>query len=70
MRMRLTPDAEKMVISTGKGALLVIHDIDLDTMAQDLAGRDTSIYLYFYLSIVLANYLSPKGRELSLSYMI
>ena len=50
MRMRLTPDAEKMVISTGKGALLVIHDIDLDTMAQDLAGRDTSIYLYFYLS--------------------
>ena len=62
MRMRLTPDAEKMVISTGKGALLVIHDIDLDTMAQDLAGRYTSRYLYFYLSIVLSIYHHREGR--------
>lgn len=44
MRMRLTPDAEKMVISTGKGCLLVIHDIDLDTMAQDLAGFKPNMY--------------------------
>ena len=38
MRMRLTPDATSMVISTRNGYLIVIHDLDLSTMGQDLAG--------------------------------
>ena len=39
MRMRLTPDAEKMVISTSKGFFMVIHDVNLDTMDKDLEGN-------------------------------
>ena len=39
MRMRLTPDASKMVISTRNGYLVVVHDLDLDTMSEDLAGQ-------------------------------
>merc|ERR1719234_590981 len=38
MRMRLTPDASKMVISTMNGYLVVIHDLDLISMCEDLAG--------------------------------
>ena len=38
MRMRLTPDSSKMVISTMNGYLVVIHDLALDAMSQDLSG--------------------------------
>jgi hypothetical protein len=38
MRMRLTPDVKKMVISTLHGYLVVVHDLDLSTMKKDLAG--------------------------------
>ena len=38
MRMRLTPDAQKMAISTMNGYLVVVHDLDLATMGEDLAG--------------------------------
>ena len=41
MRMRLTPDVSKMVISTLHGYLVVIHDLDLSTMKKDLAGTGT-----------------------------
>ena len=39
MRMRLTPAADKMVISHMKGYLLVIHDLNLQTLRQDLEGN-------------------------------
>lgn len=29
MRMRLTPDCSKMLISTSSGYLLILHDLDL-----------------------------------------
>lgn len=38
MRMRLTPDNQKMVICTTGGYLVVIHDLDLHTLAHDLRG--------------------------------
>lgn len=38
MRMRLTPDNRKMVICTTGGYLVVIHDLDLHTLAHDLRG--------------------------------
>lgn len=39
MRMRLTPDVQKMVISTLHGYLVVIHDLDLANMKKDLEGE-------------------------------
>ncbi len=42
MRMRLTPDVRKMVISTLYGYLVVIHDLDLSSMSKDLAGQSLS----------------------------
>ncbi len=42
MRMRLTPDVRKMVISTLYGYLVVIHDLDLTSMSKDLAGQSLS----------------------------
>ncbi|KAH8018311.1 hypothetical protein HPB51_002292 [Rhipicephalus microplus] len=38
MRMRLTPDSKKMVICTTGGYLMVIHDLNLRTLAYDLRG--------------------------------
>lgn len=38
MRTRLNPDATKMIICTTGGYLIIIHNLDLTTMAQDLAG--------------------------------
>lgn len=38
MRTRLTPDATKMVICTTGGYLIIIHNLDLNTMSQDLEG--------------------------------
>ncbi|KAJ4446314.1 hypothetical protein ANN_13009 [Periplaneta americana] len=38
MRTRLNPDASKMIICTTGGYLIIIHNLDLTTMAQDLAG--------------------------------
>jgi len=44
MRMRLTPWADRMVISTTHGFLMVVHDLDLDNLQQDLAGFKPSFY--------------------------
>lgn len=38
MRTCLTPDASKMVICTTAGYLIVIHNLDLNTLTQDLDG--------------------------------
>ena len=67
MRMRLTPDASKMVISTMNGLwpiqkfrlgveksfpgyLVVIHDLDLISMCDDLAGFKPNMYRLMQLS--------------------
>ena len=36
MRMRLTEDGGKMVIATMNSYLMIVHDLNLDTMARDL----------------------------------
>lgn len=42
MRTRLTPDASKMIICTTGGYLIVIHNLDLNTLNQDLDGFKVS----------------------------
>jgi len=44
MRMRLTRDCSKMVVSTMSGLLLIIHDLELDHLATDLAGFKPNLY--------------------------
>lgn len=38
MRCRISPDANKLVISTTGGYLIIVHNLDLTTLAKDLAG--------------------------------
>lgn len=60
MRMRLTPDSSKMVISTMNGYLVVIHDLDLDAMSEDLKGFKPNMYRLMQLS--------GKALELAVNY--
>ena len=50
MRMRLTAGCDKMVISTMNGYLVVIHDLDLETLGQDLAGFKPNVYRLMQIS--------------------
>jgi len=50
MRMRLTTDCTKMVVSTMSGLLVVIHDLDLSTLAQDLLGFKPNLYRLMQMS--------------------
>jgi WD repeat-containing protein 32 len=52
MRTRLNPDASKMIICTTSGYLIIIHNLDLTTMAQDLAGFKVT-----WISLVLSSCL-------------
>lgn len=45
MRTRLNPDASKMIICTTGGYLILIHDLDLRTLAQDLEGFKVSLVI-------------------------
>jgi len=60
MRMRLTPDSSKMVISTMNGYLVVIHDLALDAMSEDLSGFKPNMYRLMQLS--------GKALELAVNY--
>ena len=42
MRTSLTPDFSKLVICTNNGYLMVVHDVDFDTMQDDLRGFNVS----------------------------
>lgn len=44
LRMRLTHDLSKMIISTSDGFLMVIHDLDLDHLSKDLKGFNCELY--------------------------
>ena len=50
MRMRLTPNGDKMVISTINGYLILIHDLNLDTLAEDLNGFKPNMYRMLQMS--------------------
>ncbi|KAK2709253.1 DDB1- and CUL4-associated factor 10-like [Artemia franciscana] len=50
MRMRLTPDASKMVLCTTNGYLMIVHDLDLKQMAEDLAGFKPNMYRLMQIS--------------------
>lgn len=44
MRMRLTHDASKMLVCTSEGFILMIHDLDIDNLADDLKNFQCDLY--------------------------
>lgn len=54
MRTRLTPDGTKMIICTTGGYLIIIHNLNLNTMSQDLDGfkvrKDTFLFRFWTIS--------------------
>ncbi|XP_043210498.1 DDB1- and CUL4-associated factor 10-like [Amphibalanus amphitrite] len=50
MRTSLTPDFSKLVICTNNGYLMVVHDVDFDTMQEDLRGFKPSLYKLMQIS--------------------
>lgn len=50
MRTRLSPNANKMVICTTGGYLIIIHDLNLKTLAKDLLGFKPNMYRLMQLS--------------------
>lgn len=45
MRTKLTPDGDKMVISTTSGYMIIIHDLHLATLANDLGSFKVSSHI-------------------------
>lgn len=45
--MRLLPDASKMIICTTGGYIMVIHDLNLETLPVDLQGFKVNFFDYF-----------------------
>ena len=50
MRMQLTPEADKLVVATASGYLMVIHDLDLLSVGKDLHGFKPNMYRLMQLS--------------------
>ncbi|XP_045502641.1 DDB1- and CUL4-associated factor 10 homolog isoform X3 [Colias croceus] len=50
MRCRLSPDARQMVMCTTGGLLVIIHDLNLLTLAQDLHGFKPNLYRLMQMS--------------------
>lgn len=44
MRSKLSPDSSKLLISTHEGYIIVIHNLDLSTLAEDLKGFKPNMY--------------------------
>lgn len=44
MRMRLTNNASKMILCTSEGYMMVIHDLNLDTIQEDLKPFQSDLY--------------------------
>lgn len=49
MRCRLSPDLSRLVICTTGGYLIIIHNLDLSTLADDLKGF--KVWLSYELKI-------------------
>ncbi|KAJ8317139.1 hypothetical protein KUTeg_005043 [Tegillarca granosa] len=47
MRSKLTPDNKKLIISTQNGCIIIIHNLDLSTLADDLSGFKMSRIHHF-----------------------
>ncbi|XP_046971300.1 DDB1- and CUL4-associated factor 10 homolog isoform X3 [Vanessa cardui] len=50
MRCRLSPDARQMVMCTTGGLLVIIHDLNLSTLAQHLHGFKPNLYRLMQMS--------------------
>ena len=50
MRSKLTPDASKLVIATAGGYLMVVHNLDLETLSEDLSGFKPNFYRLMQMS--------------------
>ncbi|XP_045453254.1 DDB1- and CUL4-associated factor 10 [Melitaea cinxia] len=50
MRCRLSPDAKQMVMCTTGGLLVIIHDLNLSTLAQHLHGFKPNLYRLMQMS--------------------
>lgn len=44
MRTRVSADGTKLVITTAAGYIIVIHNLDLDTLSQDLSDFQPNLY--------------------------
>lgn len=51
LRCRITPDASKLVISTTGGYLIIVHHLDLTTLAKDLSGFRVDIFTLYYMQL-------------------
>ncbi|XP_013171033.1 PREDICTED: DDB1- and CUL4-associated factor 10 isoform X1 [Papilio xuthus] len=50
MRCRLSPDAKQMVMCTTGGLLVIIHNLNLSTLAHDLRGFKPNLYRLMQMS--------------------
>ncbi|XP_060528070.1 DDB1- and CUL4-associated factor 10 homolog isoform X2 [Cylas formicarius] len=50
MRMKLTPDGTKMIIATTTGYMIIIHDLNLLTLATDLKYFQPNLYRLMQMS--------------------
>ncbi|CAK1583823.1 unnamed protein product [Parnassius mnemosyne] len=50
MRCRLSPDARQMVMCTTGGLLVIIHNLNLSTLARDLHGFKPNLYRLMQMS--------------------
>ena len=46
MRSKLTSDNKKLIMSTSNGLIIIIHDLDLDTMQQDIKNLQPQDYWF------------------------
>lgn len=53
MRCRLTSDGQKLAICTTGGYLILIHDLDLNTLSRDLQGFRVSNTFFYHTSSVI-----------------
>ena len=50
MRTRLSPDNSKLITATAGGYLMVIHNLNLSTLARDLMGFKPNMYRLMQMS--------------------
>ncbi|KAK7863788.1 hypothetical protein R5R35_005404 [Gryllus longicercus] len=69
LRLRLNPEESKMIISTARGYLMIVHELDLCTLAQDLDQFELEMFGFAYLhetstpSHKWNRFLSPNRRR-------
>ncbi|XP_050536014.1 DDB1- and CUL4-associated factor 10 [Daktulosphaira vitifoliae] len=50
MRIKILPDSSKMVVCTTGGYILLVHNLDLDTLGTDIEGFKPNMYRLMQLS--------------------